>query len=123
MRTPMGNGVATKLISLAAEFLESEDYQKSDLLHRVRVFAQEASFRRSAVGFCLQDIVFTALALRKAMEETVFNHVIHNGYDEEEELLTGIMALNSFGDTMICGEIAGYFAYQDYRQEEDRIVA
>jgi hypothetical protein len=124
MLTPMGGGVAASLLTLAIEFMGAEEYQESELLHRVRKVAQEASFRRCAVGFCLPDIAFTALALRRAMEETIFNHVIHNGYDDDEELLKGILTLNRFGDAMISGEIAGYFAYLDYRQEDDeRVVA
>lgn len=124
LHTPMGGSVVTKLLSLAIEFLEAEEYEEGDVLHRVRSVAQESSFRRSAVGFCLPDIVFTALALRRAMEETVFNHALHHGFDEGEELLAGIMALNRFSDAMISGEIAGYFAYLEYQQEDDeRVVA
>lgn len=123
LRTSMGMGVATTMLAHAVEFLEAEDYEQSDILRRVRSISREASFRRSAVGFSLQDIVYTALAFRRALEETLMNHAVHSGEREGGRLLEGILALNHFGDKVISGEIAGYFAYHAFRDEEGREVA
>jgi hypothetical protein len=118
LETPMGTGVAAKLLSMAIEYLEAEDYQKNDLLRRMRNLTREASFRRSAVGFALPDIVFTALAFRQALEETILNHVARSDSDDEV-LVAGILALNRLGDAMVSGEIAGYLGYLQYRGEEE----
>lgn len=125
LRTPMGVGVATKLLASAMEFLGAEEYQQGEILRKVRNVAKEASFRRTAVGFCLPDIVFTALAFRRALEETLINHVVHVGAKEEHKLLEGLLALNRLGDMIVTGEIAGFFAYNEYhdREEGSRDVA
>lgn len=125
LNTPMGTGVASKLLSFVVEYLEAEDYQRADVLHRVREAARETAFRRSAVGFCLPDIVFTALALRQSVQEAMLNSIVPSGADEELMLLDAIIAVNLMGDKIVCGEIAGYFGYHDYhdQEREDRGVA
>jgi len=118
LETPMGTSVAAKLLSMAIEFLEAEDYEENELLRQMRSVAREASFRRSAVGFALPDIVFTALAFRRALEETILNHVTRSDTDDEV-LVSGMLALNRLGDAMVSGEIAGYLGYLQYRGEEE----
>jgi len=123
--TPMGNGVATKLLGYAVEYLEAEDYQRSEILHRVWNAAREASFRRTAVGYSLPDIITTALAFRNALQETLLNNVTPSDSVEEHKLLKGVLAIDRLGDSIISGEIAGYFGYQGFREdgEEEREIA
>lgn len=116
--TPMGNGVATKLLGYAVDYLEAEDYQRNEVLHSVWSAAREASFRRAAVGYGLQDIVTTALAFRNALQETLLNNVTPSDSTEERKLLEGIMAINRIGDSMVSGEIAGYFSYQGFHEDQ-----
>ena len=123
LQTPMGSGVANKLLNCAIEFLEAEDYRKLETLHMVRDIASDASFRRTAVGFCLPDIITTALALRAAIQETVLYHARHRDIDDEKAIVEGIMALNQFGDALVSGEIAGFFGYNDFREDDAEEVA
>ena len=122
LKTPMGSGVANKLLGCAIEFLEAEDYRKAEALHSVRDIASDASFRRTAVGFCLPDIVTTALAFRAAMQETLLFHAIHRDIEDEKAIVEGIMALNQFGDVLVAGEIAGYFSYNDFRETDEEVA-
>ena len=117
LKTPMGSGVANKLLSCAVDFLEAEDYHKADLLHGLRDIASDASFRRTAVGFCLPDIVTTAIAFRLALQETVLDGAVHGSVENERALTEIVMAINELGDALVSGEIAGYFAYHDFRED------
>ncbi|MBI5869686.1 MAG: hypothetical protein HZB44_01825 [Actinobacteria bacterium] len=118
LKTPMGSGVANKLLNCAVDYLEAEDYLKADVLHGVRDIASDASFRRTAVGFCLPDIVTTAIAFRQALQETVLDGAVHGSVENERALTEIVMALNELGDVLVSGEIAGYFAYNDFREDE-----
>lgn len=118
LKTPMGSGVANKLLSGAVDFLEAEDYLKADALHGIRDIASDASFRRTAVGFCLPDIVTTAIAFRLALQETLLEGAAHGSVENERALTEVIMAINALGDVLVSGEIAGYFAYNNYREDE-----
>lgn len=117
LKTPMGSGVANKLINSSIEFLEAEDYHKADVLHGLRDIASDAAFRRTAVGFGLPDIVTTAIAFRIALQETLLDHVLLGTIENERAVIEGIMALNQLGDVLISGEIAGFFAYNDFRED------
>ena len=119
LQTHMGNGVSTKLLGYATEYLEAEDYQRSEILHRVWCATHEASFRHTAVGYGLQDIITTAPAFRNALQEMLLNNVTPANSVEERGLLEGIMALDRVSDSMISGEIAGYFGYQGFREDEE----
>ncbi|MCL4474083.1 MAG: hypothetical protein M1539_00785 [Actinobacteria bacterium] len=119
LRTPMGSGVANKLLSCAVDFLEAEDYLKTEALHSARDIARDASFRRTAVGFCLPDIVTTALAFRAALEETVLFHAIHRSIEDEKAITDTVMELNQFGDVLVAGEIAGFFSYNSFKSDEE----
>lgn len=118
LKTPMGSGVANKLLNCAVDFLEAEDYHKADVLHGIRDIASDASFRRTAVGFCLPDIVATALAFRLALQETVLDGAAHGSVEKERSLTEIVMAVNELGDVLVSGEIAGYFAYHNFRENE-----
>ncbi|MBE0428537.1 MAG: hypothetical protein IBX61_01540 [Thermoleophilia bacterium] len=118
LKTSMGTNFASGLLSLTIAFFEAEEYQRTDVLRRVRSAAQETSYRRSAVGFGLPDIISTGMALRRALEETLINHLLAVDSWEENQLLQGILTLNRLGDAFISGEIAGYFAYHDYHDRE-----
>lgn len=118
MKTPMGSGVSHKLLICAVEFLEAEDYSKAEVLHGVRDIARDASFRRAAVGFGLPDIVMTAITFRQALQETLLEGSVHGSVENERALTETVMALNELGDVLVAGEIAGFFAYHDYRDEE-----
>ncbi|MHB1362110.1 MAG: hypothetical protein ACYCW5_05895 [Thermoleophilia bacterium] len=119
LRTPMGSSVANKLLSCAIEFLEAEEYLKAEALHSVRDIASDAAFRRTAVGFCLPDIIATALAFRDALQETVLFHAIHRSIEDEKAIVDSIMELNQFGDALVDGEVAGFFSYNDFRGDEE----
>ena len=114
MLTPMGNGVANKLFGYAVEFLGAEAYEELEVLHKVQAAARDASYRRAAVGFGLTDIVVTALSFRKALNETLTNHVTPSSAEDSSNLLAAVLALNRFGDTMVSGDIAGFFACRDF---------
>lgn len=118
LKTPMGSGVANKLLNCAVDFLEVEEYCKTEVLHGVRDIASDASFRRTAVGFGLPDIVATAIAFRLALQETLLDGATHGSVDNERALTDVVMAINELGDVLVSGEIAGYFAYHDYRDDE-----
>ncbi|MHB9112220.1 MAG: hypothetical protein ACYC4D_06290 [Thermoleophilia bacterium] len=118
LKTPMGSGVANKLLTCAVDFLEAEDYQKADVLHGVRDIASDASFRRTAVGFCLPDIVMTAIAFRLALQETALAGAAHGTVENERALTEIVMAINELGDALVSGEIAGYFDYHGFREDE-----
>ena len=118
LKTAMGGSVANKLLSGAIEFLEAEDYRKPEILHGFRDLASDAAFRRTAVGFGLPDIVATATAFRHALEETLLYHAIRGTVDHEHQIIEGIMAINQLGDVLVSGEIAGYFAYLNFRQAD-----
>jgi len=118
LKTPMGSGVANKMVNCCIEFLESEDYQKTDVLHRLRDIASDAAFRRTAVGFGLPDIVTTAIAFRIALQETMLDHVLHGSVEDERAVIECILAINKLGDVLVSGEIAGYFAYNEFREDE-----
>lgn len=118
LKTPMGSGVANKLLNCAVDFLEAEDYHKADVLHGVRDIASDASFRRTAVGFCLPDIVTTAIAFRLALQEAVLDGAAHGSVENERAITEIVMAINELGDALVSGEIAGYFAYQEYRKDK-----
>ena len=119
LRTPMGHAVATNLLNYAVELMGAEEYQESELLHRARDAARDASFRRAAVGFCLPDIITTAMALRSAMQETLLNHVTPGDSVDEQTIVEGLLAINRLGDAIVSGEIAGYFAYHEYTDKEE----
>jgi hypothetical protein len=124
LKMPMGNGVANKLLNCAIDFLEAEDYDRSEVLHGARDIARDAAYRRTAVGFGLPDIVATAIAFRNALQETLLYHCLHGSVEDERVIIEVLLALNRLGDVLISGEIAGYFAYQDYRESgEDEEVA
>ncbi|MHB0866325.1 MAG: globin family protein [Thermoleophilia bacterium] len=125
LNTPMGVGVASKLLSYMIEYLKAEEYERADVLHRMREDSREAAFRRSAVGFGLPDIVLTALVFRRSVQEVMLNNIVPSGVDEELLLLNTLMIINLLGDKIVCGEIAGYFAHQEYCQQkqEDRDIA
>jgi len=116
LKTPMGGGVAHKLLGGAIEFLEAEEYQKAEVLRRVRDTASDAAFRRAAVGFNLSDIVATALAFRVALQDTFLSHSLHGGIEDERTVIESLLALNRLGDVLVLGEIAGYFNYHDFRK-------
>ncbi|MDO8736750.1 MAG: hypothetical protein Q7K29_06660 [Thermoleophilia bacterium] len=118
LKTPMGSGVANKLLNCAIDFLEAEDYQKADVLHGVRDIASDASFRRTAVGFGLPDIVATAIAFRLALQETLLEGTARGSVENERALTDVVMAINELGDVLVSGEIAGYFAYNNYREDK-----
>ncbi len=119
LMTPMGSGVSNKLLNCVIDYLEAEEYQKGSFLHGIRDIACDASFRRAAVGFGLPDIVATAIAFRRALEETLLYHAFHASIEDERSIIDGMLALNRLGDVLVSGEIAGYFAYQNYSGEED----
>ena len=118
LNTPMGSGVGNKLINCSIEFLEAEEYQKADVLHGLRDIASDAAFRRAAVGFGLPDIVTTAIAFRIALQETLLGHALRGTIENERAVVESIMALNQLGDVLISGEIAGFFAYNDFREDD-----
>jgi len=118
MNTPMGSGVSHKLLGCAVDFLEAEEYRKAEVLHGMRDIARDAAFRRAAVGFGLPDIVTTAVAFRQALQETLLENSAHGSIENERALTEAVIALNVFGDVLVSGEIAGYFAYNDYRDDE-----
>lgn len=118
LNTPMGRAVATSLLNLAVEMMGVEDYEQRDILHRARDAAQDDAFRRTAVGFCLPDLVTNAMAFRAALEETVFNCIEANSSGDAAELRKAIMALNRFGDALIAGQVAGCFAFHKFRENE-----
>ncbi len=117
--TPMGRAVAVSFLGLAVELMGSEEYQYSQILHRARQAAQDDAYRRTAVGFCLPDLVTHASSFRTALEETIFNHVSPNSAKQAEELRSAVMAINRFGDTLVAGEIAGYFAYRQFSEKDE----
>lgn len=119
LQTPMGNGVAGKLLDCAVDYLETEEYNRSEILHMVWNVARDASFRRTAVGYGLQDIVTTALAFRNALQQTILNNLTPCEAEQDHELVGGLLAVDRIGDAIISGEIAGYFSYLDFRDEED----
>ncbi|MHB1390262.1 MAG: globin family protein [Thermoleophilia bacterium] len=118
LSTPMGTDVASKLLAYLVEYLKAEEYERADVMHRMREAARDASFRRSAVGFGLPDIVFTALTFRRSVQEILLNNIVSSGVEEELLLLDTVMTLNRLGDQIVTGEIAGYFAFHEYRQEQ-----
>lgn len=120
LKTPMGSGVANKLISCSIEFLDAEEYQKANALHELRNIASDAAYRRTAVGFCLPDIVTTAIAFRIALQETLLDHVLHGTVEKERAIIEGILALNQLGDVLISGEIAGFFSFNAFREYDQR---
>lgn len=117
LKTPMGSGVAHKLLNCTIDFLEAEDYQTAEILHGVRDIASDASFRRTAVGFGLPDIVTTAIAFRVALQDTLLEGAAHGSVENERALTEVVMALNELGDVLVSGEIAGYFSYHDFRED------
>jgi len=124
LNTPMGAGVANKLLGCAIDFLGAEEYRQSEVLHGVRNIARDAAFRRAAVGFGLPDIVATALAFRAAIQDTMLHHYVRASDDDGRAIVEVLVALNRFGDVLVSGEIAGYFASQNYREaDEDKEVA
>ena len=118
LNTPMGHAVATSLLNLAIEMMGVEDYEQADILHRIRDAAKDDAFRRTAVGFCLPDQVTNAMAFRSALEETVFNHLESNAAGDAEEFRKAVTALNHIGDNIVSGQVAGFFAYQKFRENE-----
>ncbi len=117
--TPMGHAIAITLLGLAVELMGSEEYQRPQILHRARQAAQDDAYRRTAVGFCLADLVTNACSFRAALEETIFNHVLPGSAEQIEELRHAVMALGSFGDCLVAGEIAGYFAYRQFSEKDE----
>ncbi len=117
--TPMGLAVAASFLGLAVELMGSEEYQRPQILHRARQAAQDDAYRRAAVGFCLPDLVINASSFRAALEKTIFNHVSPSSTGQMEELRNAVMALGSFGDCLVAGEIAGYFAYRQLNEEDN----
>lgn len=117
MLTPMGTGCANRLLGLVVGLLESEEYQEPELLRKARLVAREASLRRAAVGFSLADIVTTALTFRITLNDTLMNHVSPSTADEFKELLGAVMVIDRFCDAVVSGEIAGYFASRELKEE------
>ncbi len=122
LKTPMGSGVSNKLLNCAIEYLQAEDYQKAEVAHKIRDIASDAAFRRTAVGFGLPDIVETALAFRHALEGTILCHALHGSIEDERVIIEGMMALNELGDILVSGEIAGFFAFNDFRENEEGVA-
>lgn len=118
LETPMGLGVASSMYNLALEYLEAEEYETGAVLHRARESASNASFRRAAVGFSLADIVNTAIAFRSAMQETLQNRFHPRNPDEAQELLHCIMSLTRLGDALVAGEIAGFFTFSKFSDDD-----
>lgn len=116
--TPIGKGVAKKLLKLVLDFLESESYREADTLQRAREYAHEVSFRHASVGFSLTDIVTTSLCFRRALNGTIMNHFNVSAAGQAYSLLDAVLAFNRFGDAVLAGEIDGYFAYQESDGEE-----
>ncbi|MCL6106654.1 MAG: hypothetical protein M1309_04820 [Actinobacteria bacterium] len=118
LQTPMGRAVATTLLGLAMELLSAEEYQRAEILHRVRDAANDDAFRRTAVGFCLPDLITDATLFRQALEETLFNHVNPASGEEFAGFRAAFTALNKLGDALISGKVSGYFTYRDFRDKK-----
>lgn len=116
--TAIGKGVAKKLLKLVVDFLESESYREGDTLRRAREYAHKVSYRRASVGFSLTDIVTSSLSFRRALNGTIMNHFNASASDQACSLLDAVLALNRFGDTVLAGEIDGFFAYQESDDQE-----
>jgi hypothetical protein len=119
LHTSMEQSVLSTLTGLAVELLGAEEYQRPEIIHRARDVARDSAFRRAAVGFCLPDLITNAIAMRTALVETVFNHVTPSISEGSTQLRDSILALNQFGDAVISGEIAGFFAYYNYGDSDD----
>jgi hypothetical protein len=116
--TPIGKGVATKLLKLVVGFLESESYREADMLRRAREYAQEVSYRRASVGFSLNDIVATSLSFRRALCATIMNHCNSPKSEQACSMYDAVLAFNRFGDAVLAGEIAGFFEWQGFDDRE-----
>ncbi len=121
--TPMGRGLANKLLGLAVDYLGAEQYQLSEVVHQARDAARYSSYRRAAVGFSLTDIVATAVSFRRALNDTLTNHITPASAQEYKQLLDAVMALNRFCDAIVVGEIAGYFARRDFSGDDSEEAA
>jgi hypothetical protein len=116
--TPIGKGVAMKLLKLVVDFLESESYREADTLRRAREHAHDVSFRRASIGFSLTDIVATSLSFRRALGGTIMNHFNSSGADRAGSLLDAVLSFNRFGDAVLAGEIAGFLDWQRFDDSE-----
>lgn len=114
LQTPMGSGLVNKLLSFVVEYLGAEKYELSEVIHKARNAARDSAYRRAAVGFNLADIVATAISFRRALNDTLTNHVTPASIDDYKQLLDAVLALNRFCDAIVAGEIAGFFACREF---------
>lgn len=123
LRTPMGGSLVNTLLSYAIEYLGAEKYELAEVVHRARNAAKDSSYRRAAVGFSLTDIVATAISFRRALNDTLANHITPSSSAEYKQLLDSVLALNRFCDAIVAGEIAGYFARRDFTTDDSEEAA
>ncbi|RJQ45709.1 MAG: hypothetical protein C4534_04210 [Gaiellales bacterium] len=121
LRTPMGHSFGASMYKLALRYLEAEEYETDGILREIRSCASDASFRRAAVGFGLPDIIRTATAFREAMQQTLLNHYC-SGDSDGEALLECFALLTSLGDAMVEGEVAGFFVFSKFGDDDEEMA-
>ena len=118
LRSPLAKSVCMKILTCIQDFFCSEDFREHEVLRNARDVSYNVSYRRAAVGYNLADIVAESQVLFEAVTQALLNNVNPTNTDEARELLEGIVALHRIEDASVMGRIAGYFAYDQYHDNE-----
>ncbi|MEK7817074.1 MAG: hypothetical protein AAB281_02350 [Actinomycetota bacterium] len=118
LRSPMAKSVCMKILTGIQDFFCSEDFREHEVLRNVRDVSYNVSYRRAAVGYNLSDIVAESQVFFEAVTKTLLNNVNPANTDEARELLESVVAIHRIQDVSVMGRIAGYFAYDQYHDNE-----
>lgn len=122
LNTPVGRKNCLTRIGLTIRFLEAEAFESTGVLREVRENARENAYRRAAAAYSLTDIVNVAVCFRNALLETMRNHHNITGAEEGQDFLDCVAALLQAGDAMVWGDIAGYFTYFKFCEEDEAVA-
>ncbi|MHB0914452.1 MAG: RsbRD N-terminal domain-containing protein [Thermoleophilia bacterium] len=122
LSTKMGGKICQTRLELTVKYLEAEAFEMSGVLRELREMDRESAYRRAAAGYNLTDIVNVTVSFRNALIETLMNHYNITGAEDGQEFIECIASLVQMGDAMVWGDIAGYFTYFKFCEEDDAVA-